>query len=112
MRIVTDAIPKEVIEEARSYVMKNMGDFKWQSSEIMWSPGLKVGINGSCLIVIGRMAIISINLHNHAVTVLWRGQHDIILELQRARNITITLLPNDKESEEELALKMSYCKLI
>ena len=50
MRIVTDAIPKEVIEEARSYVMKNMGDFKWQSSEIMWSPGLKVGINGSCLI--------------------------------------------------------------
>jgi len=50
MRIVTDAIPKEVIEEARSYVMKNMGDFKWQSSEIMWAPGLKVGINGSCLI--------------------------------------------------------------
>ena len=27
MRIVTDAIPKEVIEEARSYVMKNMGDW-------------------------------------------------------------------------------------
>ena len=50
MRIVTDAIPLEVIEEARSYVMKNMGDFKWQSSEIMWAPGLKVGINGSCLI--------------------------------------------------------------
>ena len=40
------------------------------------------------------------------------NQHDIILELQRARNITITLLPNDKESEEELALKMSHCKLI
>tara|TARA_B100001109_G_C18858355_1_gene472754 strand:- start:548 stop:1057 length:510 start_codon:yes stop_codon:yes gene_type:complete len=50
MRIITNALPKEVIEEARSYLLRNMGDFKFQSSEILWAPGLKVGINGSCLI--------------------------------------------------------------
>tara|TARA_S200000501_G_scaffold59329_1_gene49680 strand:+ start:4371 stop:4880 length:510 start_codon:yes stop_codon:yes gene_type:complete len=50
MRIVNNALPQNVFEDARSFVMKNIGEFAWQSSEIQWAPGLKVGINGSCLI--------------------------------------------------------------
>ena len=50
MKIIDNALPQHIFEDVRQYLQRNMGDFSWQSSEILWEPGLKIGIIGSCLI--------------------------------------------------------------
>ena len=50
MKIIDNALSQHIFEDVRQYLQRNMGDFSWQSSEILWEPGLKIGIIGSCLI--------------------------------------------------------------
>lgn len=49
MKIIKSALSQQSIFETQSYLRDNIGSFMWSSSEVLWDPGLRIGIVGSCL---------------------------------------------------------------
>ena len=50
MKIIKNVLTKETLDKTRLHLQKNIGAYKWSSSEILWNPGLRIGTTGSTLV--------------------------------------------------------------
>ena len=50
MKIIKNVLTKETLDKTRIHLQKNIGAYKWSSSEILWNPGLRIGTTGSTLV--------------------------------------------------------------
>tara|TARA_B100001029_G_C15061211_1_gene458630 strand:+ start:3449 stop:3982 length:534 start_codon:yes stop_codon:yes gene_type:complete len=50
MKIIKNVLTKETLDKARLHLQKNIGAYKWSSSEILWNSGLRIGTTGSTLV--------------------------------------------------------------
>ena len=50
MKIFKNVLQPKTLNTVRSYLQKNIGSYKWSSSEMLWNPGLRLGTTGSVLV--------------------------------------------------------------
>ncbi len=50
MKIFKNVLQPKTLNTVRSYLQKNIGSYKWSSSEMLWNPGSRLGTTGSVLV--------------------------------------------------------------